>query len=66
MALLTFDCCGLPRVNKGPCQNCAPLTVDTFWDALRTVACLNPLDKAKCIVQLRRDDVAKAIKILGY
>lgn len=41
------------------------LSVDVLWDALRKVACsTNPSTDAKCIVMLRREHVAKAMRML--
>lgn len=42
------------------------ITVDDLWDALRRVACATrPHTDATCIVLLRRDDVAKALQMIG-
>lgn len=41
------------------------VTVDALWDALRKRCCATkPWTDAKCIVQLRRDDLAAAFKDL--
>jgi len=42
------------------------MTVDELWDALRVVACATqPHTDAKCIVMLRREHVARALRKLA-
>lgn len=67
LAIVTNDCFECGYALDGPrCPKCNPdVTVDRLWDALRKVACVTkPYTDAKVIVQLRRDDVAAALKSL--